>query len=476
ALVPEFDAKTAARMARELFTEMAAGKEAGRASSRAQASLVRATFRSALARCKGAAPPASVSHLADRRLTTFDETDLELALAAGQATADTLKIKKVKIDKAKAKAKASASPSTARNNNSANRNNSPKKNDSSKSRTAKDKTSKDKTSQAKTSQDKTLKGKASATTTTTKAKGSNDKNNNSIKSTTTTTTTAAAAATATNTTSAATTTTTSPSAFGAKAKKKKAPEKEQTIKTTINVSGGTGGDGGVKGANGVSTRAGEDGGFWVASTLLQECLACNHTAGAEIVLDSMEKDEHWARTSTYNTLLWYFRQERDAKGALGMLQSLRDSKTVAPDKLSYTLAIQACVWSGSCVEEAWAVVEQAERAEVAFGSKDLLDARLALVQAVGGDVLEGLKDMASRGVSPDEGTLLGVIEACAERGDTKSALDVLQMMRGAAAAAAATTAGGGGVGVCPRPSYRSYLAALAACSRAAPAPTTPSAS
>lgn len=32
--------------------------------------------------------------------------------------------------------------------------------------------------------------------------------------------------------------------------------------------------------------------------------------------------------------------DRDAKGALGMLQSLRDSKTVAPDKLSYTLAIQ----------------------------------------------------------------------------------------------------------------------------------------
>ena len=32
------------------------------------------------------------------------------------------------------------------------------------------------------------------------------------------------------------------------------------------------------------------------------------------------------------------------------------------------------------MEEAWAVVEEAERAEVAFGSKDLLDARLALVQ------------------------------------------------------------------------------------------------
>ena len=32
--------------------------------------------------------------------------------------------------------------------------------------------------------------------------------------------------------------------------------------------------------------------------------------------------------------------DRDAKGALAMLQSLRDSKTVAPDKLSYTLAIQ----------------------------------------------------------------------------------------------------------------------------------------
>lgn len=45
------------------------------------------------------------------------------------------------------------------------------------------------------------------------------------------------------------------------------------------------------------------------------------------------------------------------------------------------------MWSGSCVEEAWAVVEEAERAEVAFGSKDLLDARLALVQVTSWGVL-----------------------------------------------------------------------------------------
>lgn len=57
----------------------------------------------------------------------------------------------------------------------------------------------------------------------------------------------------------------------------------------------------------------------------------------------------------------------------------------------------------------------------------------------------------------------GVIEACSERGDTQGALDTLQMMRGAAAATAT-------VGVCPRPSYRSYLAALRACSRASPPP------
>lgn len=29
-------------------------------------------------------------------------------------------------------------------------------------------------------------------------------------------------------------------------------------------------------------KAGEGGGFWAASTLLQECLACNYTAGAEM--------------------------------------------------------------------------------------------------------------------------------------------------------------------------------------------------
>ena len=41
--------------------------------------------------------------------------------------------------------------------------------------------------------------------------------------------------------------------------------------------------------------------------------------------------------SSFSCVLY---RDRDAKGALGMLQSLRDSKTVAPDKLSYTLAIQ----------------------------------------------------------------------------------------------------------------------------------------
>lgn len=57
---------------------------------------------------------------------------------------------------------------------------------------------------------------------------------------------------------------------------------------------------------------------------------------------------------------------------------------------------------------------------------------------------------------------LGVIEACAERGDTAGALQILEMMRAARE---------GRRGVCPRPSYRSYLAALGACSRA-PTSTT----
>ncbi|CAN0036156.1 unnamed protein product, partial [Ectocarpus sp. 6 AP-2014] len=73
-----------------------------------------------------------------------------------------------------------------------------------------------------------------------------------------------------------------------------------------------------------ASRAGEMGRFWAASTLLQESLACNYTAGAEIVLDTMSNEGLWATTSTYNTFLWYFRQERDAKGALSMLQSLRE--------------------------------------------------------------------------------------------------------------------------------------------------------
>lgn len=37
-------------------------------------------------------------------------------------------------------------------------------------------------------------------------------------------------------------------------------------------------------------------------------LACLLCIGR--VLETMGKEGHWARTSTYNTLLWYFRQER----------------------------------------------------------------------------------------------------------------------------------------------------------------------
>ncbi|CAN0213575.1 unnamed protein product, partial [Ectocarpus fasciculatus] len=145
--------------------------------------------------------------------------------------------------------------------------------------------------------------------------------------------------------------------------------------------------------------------------------------------------------------------------------------------------MKACVWSGSRVEEAWAIVEEAEAAatggDYSFASKDLLDARLVLVQAVGGDVLQGLREMSERGVTADESTMLGVIEACAQRGDAAGALDILQMMRGAAAAAAAAAssaskkkkkglAAATAAAACPRPSYRSYLAALTACSRAVP--------
>lgn len=57
-----------------------------------------------------------------------------------------------------------------------------------------------------------------------------------------------------------------------------------------------------------------------------------------------------------------------------------------------------------------------------------------------------------------------MIKACAERGDTKGALDVLQMMRGATSPPSSSSSSY----ACPRPSYRSYLAALTACSRALP--------
>lgn len=41
------------------------------------------------------------------------------------------------------------------------------------------------------------------------------------------------------------------------------------------------------------------------------------------------------------------------------------------------------MWSGSCVDEAWSVVEEAEAAhDYSFASKDLLDARLILIQVL----------------------------------------------------------------------------------------------
>ena len=381
ALVPEFDSQTAMRMAEELFSEMVAGKKGCRVSSRAQASLVKANFRSALTRARGPAPPAAVSDLADRTPTAFEENDLELALSVGQTAADRFKLKKKNTTKSsnKTSAKKLKAPPSG--------------------------------------------GKSPNVTEVSKASSSN------------------------RTTSVVT----KDKIDGDKGEDTRVKDAATAVETSLKKKAGR------EGGDGVPVTSEDGDGFWPASTLLQECLACNYTAGAEIVLERMAKEGHWARTSTYNTLLWHFRQERDAKAALDVLQSLRESETVTPDKLSYTLAIQACVWSGSCMDEALTVVEEAERADLSFGSKNLLDARLVLVHAVGGDVMEGLKEMASRGVSPDESTLLGVIEACSERGDAKGAMDILKMMRGAARHGALS---------CPRPSYRSYLAALTACSRA----------
>lgn len=71
-------------------------------------------------------------------------------------------------------------------------------------------------------------------------------------------------------------------------------------------------------------------------------------------------------------------------------------------------------------------------------------------------------------ISLSPASLSGVIEACTERGDTDGALQILEIMRGARGTSHATSTTGANSrrSVCPRPSYRSYLAALTACSRA----------
>ncbi|CAN0220524.1 unnamed protein product, partial [Scytosiphon promiscuus] len=416
ALVPAFDARIAARLAQELFSEMTAGKEAGRVSSRAQASLVRASFRSTLARSRGPAPPASLSDLADRTRASFDEADLELALSAGQAVADKLKIKKPTAAAAAAKSTAAAATS------SANKKKGGKKVSAGQATAA---------GAAGAAAPGTIKkGKKGG-----KARGGDGVGQQPAASINGKSGSSAGGGGAAGSEQGG-----GGGAVGDKVDARSQPKNKKAEKAAASAS-----------------RAGEMGGFWTASTLLQESLACNYTAGAELVLEAMGKERQWARTTTYNSLLWYCRQERDAKGALAILQSLRESDNATPDQMSYTLAIQACVWSGSCMEEAWAISIREVGAGTRTSSQLMLTryphapVRISSLhpQAIGGDVLEGLREMSARGVTADESTMLGVIEACAERGDTKGALD------GTAAS-------------CPRPSYRSYRAALTACSKALP--------
>ncbi|CAM9284480.1 unnamed protein product [Phaeothamnion confervicola] len=195
--------------------------------------------------------------------------------------------------------------------------------------------------------------------------------------------------------------------------------------------------------------------FSTTTALLEECLACNFTAGAEEALATMRREGLYARTSTYNALLRYFRDSRDAEGALRTLRMLQRSRTVQPDAESFSLAIQTCAWSGNCIAEAFAVMKEASRSRVAglFSSKPMLDARLILTQVAGGDIDKELRQMVSTNVSPDEQTFVGVIDACTERCDVEGAWEILQRMRavrfGAAAVAnaaeSATAAAGGAV-------------------------------
>jgi len=168
--------------------------------------------------------------------------------------------------------------------------------------------------------------------------------------------------------------------------------------------------------------------FSVTTTMLEECININYAQGAEHTLGLMRRNNLWARTSTFNTLLGYFRSQKDIDGALAVFNSLESCKTVVPNNETFILILQTCAASGKCVQQTLDVIKQATIAKVA-NSKAFWDERVNVEYLSGVPVLTILKRMEDSGFRPNEGTVECFINACAERGDTEAAFNLLNTLK-----------------------------------------------
>jgi pentatricopeptide repeat protein len=205
-------------------------------------------------------------------------------------------------------------------------------------------------------------------------------------------------------------------------------------------------------------RNGLDWDIGSATAALQECLALRDTQGAEEVLGIMRTEQLRARTSTFNVIIKYYREVRDAHGALRTLSVLRRAQSAQPDETTFALVMQACAWSGSRLKEALELMDEAaiSQSSAAFilRSKALWDARVMLAHAAGDPPVEDvLREMVAAGYEPDEITASSIIKACAEQQDAAFRGRVLSLFEDMRK----------GTSFLPRPTHQVCVSLLRAC-------------
>lgn len=171
----------------------------------------------------------------------------------------------------------------------------------------------------------------------------------------------------------------------------------------------------------------------------EACLGCNYTQGAAEVLELMRENGIWTQTSTYNTILLYYRDHCDASAALGILELVRTSAQ-GPDANTITLAMQACAWdtnpgaSASVALLSFAAIAGAKGEKNGYVTdtkqkKALLDAIAAAQFGAGMPLEEVLAGITKRKGEVNSETFKSIIEACAFRKDVSGAFFVLKYMQ-----------------------------------------------